>query len=226
MQPELARDSAHLLYSQKDDDYFSNPRIELVELINRTDLKILEIGCGRGATGKRLLETGKAKSLIGIEMIADNASIARSIYDEVYVGDVERMTFDWRVKDFDCFVLGDVLEHLTDPWGLLKRLRPFLADDGIVVASVPNVKHWPVIANLILHDDWRYAESGVLDATHLRFFTRSTAVRLFSENGYAVENVLPYFNGRRYSIPSRITFGAFAGFLAERWLMRLRATGG
>jgi hypothetical protein len=93
----------------------------------------------------------------------------------------------------------------------------------MVVASVPNVKHWPVIANLILHDDWKYVQDGVLDIAHLRFFTRKNALRMFSDNGYLVDAVHPYFNGRRYSIPHQISFGAFTGFLAERWLIRAKA---
>jgi len=223
MQSDVTAETVAPLYGRKDEDYFSNPRTELTELINGHDLRILEIGCGRGATGKKLLASGKARSVTGIEMLPEPASMARVAYEDVRVGDVEAMSFDWDAGNFDCFVFGDVLEHLLDPWRLLKRLRPFLAYGGIVVASIPNVKHWPVIANLVLHDDWRYAESGVLDITHLRFFTRKNAIRLFSESGYDVEVVRPYFNGRRYSIPSTVTLGAFAGFLAERWLIRARA---
>lgn len=211
------------LYKQKDAFYCSTPLYELIELVDRSEMRVLDVGCGIGHTGKVLLETRKAKWVTGIELVQEKAEIARSVLDEVYTGNIEDMRLDWSAGEFDCFVFGDVLEHVGDPWGLLRRLRPFLADNGIVVASIPNVKHWPVIANLIFHDDWRYAESGVLDITHLRFFTRSNAVRLFSETGYSVEVIRPYFNGRRYSLPSKVTFGTLAGFLAQRWLMRLKA---
>lgn len=210
------------LYNQKDPFYFSTPRVELVELVNRTGLKVLDIGCGAGDTGKRLLDAGKAKWVTGIELISERGKAARSILNEVYIGDIEEMKFDWKSGDFDCFIFGDVLEHIGDPWSLLKRLRPFLAKDGMVVASIPNVKHWPVVVNLIFHDEWRYTESGVLDITHLRFFTRRTAIRLFSEAGYSVEYIRSTFNGRRYSIPNQFTFGLLAGFLSQGWLMRLR----
>lgn len=223
MQKELTTSGLSSLYESKAEDYFSNPRTELIDLINRNDLNILEIGCGRGDMGKVLLETGKARSLTGVELVPQHARTAAAIYDKVHLANIEEMTFDWSAGSFDCVILGDVLEHLVDPWGLLKRLRAVLTHDGIVVSSVPNVKHLPVIANLILHDDWKYKESGVLDITHLRFFTRKNALRLFSQNGYTVEAVRPYFNGRRYSIPHRITFGVVAGFLAERWLVRSKA---
>lgn len=211
------------LYKLKDASYFDIPCHDLAELIDGNGLRVLEVGCAAGATGKVLLETGKAKWVTGIEYVPEYGETARSVLNEVYIGNVEEMTFYWDAKYFDCFVFGDVLEHLTNPWDLLKRLRPFLSDDGIVVASIPNVKHWPVISNLLFHDDWKYSESGILDITHLRFFTRRTAVRLFAETGYSVKNITPYFNGRRYSIPNKFTFGIFAGFLAQRWLMRMQA---
>lgn len=211
------------LYRSKEVGYFHDPGEHLVQLVDGTGLRVLDVGCATGATGKRLLETGKAKWVTGIEFMPEYGEAARSVLNEIHIGDIEALTFDWPPKYFDCFIFGDVLEHVGDPWGLLKRLRPFLADDGIVVASIPNVKHWPVLSNLIFHDDWRYSESGILDITHLRFFTRRSAIRLFSETGYTVQCITPYFNGRRYSIPNRVTFGRFVGFLSQRWVMRMRA---
>lgn len=211
------------LYRLKDTAYFGYPFADLAELINGSDLRVLEVGCAAGATGKMLLETGKAKWVTGVEYVSEYGEVAQSVLNEVYIGDVERMPFDWDAKCFDCFLFGDVLEHLGDPWALLKRLRPFLADNGIVVASIPNVRHWPVIAELVFQDEWKYRESGVLDITHLRFFTRTSASRLFSETGYSVQSIKPYFNGRRYSLLDQFTFGTLTGLLSQRWLMRMRA---
>lgn len=211
------------LYRQKDTSYFCNICNDLAQLITGDNLRVLEIGCATGATGKALLETGKARWVTGIEYVPEYGEVAQTVLNEVYIGNIEAMRFPLNTKRFDCFIFGDVLEHISDPWGVLKRLRPFLNDDGIAVASIPNVKHWPVISDLIFRDDWQYVESGVLDVTHLRFFTRKTAARLFQESGYSVQNITPYFNGRRYSIPNKLTFGLFAGFLAQRWLMRMRA---
>jgi len=211
------------LYQQKGDYYFSDAREELVELVNRTGLTVLEVGCGNGATGKRLLETGKAKWVTGVELVPEQGAIARSVLNEVYVGNINDIALDWQPRQFDCFVFGDVIEHFADPWSLLRRLRPFLAEDGIVVTSIPNVRHWPVVWDLVVRGDWRYQKDGVMDITHLRFFTRKSIYRFFAETGYAVQVFQPYFNGRRYSIPNQITFGALMGFLSQRWLMRLQA---
>ena len=211
------------LYSRKESSYFCKTCDDLAQLIPGSDLKVLEVGCATGATGKMLLETGKARWVTGIEYVPEYGKAARSVLNEVYIGNVEEMMFSWGRKQFDCFIFGDVIEHMSDPWRVLKRLRPFLSDEGIAVASVPNVKHWPVISDLVFHDNWKYAESGVLDITHLRFFTRTTAARLFRETGYAVQSIKPYFNGRRYSIPNKLTFGIFAGFLAQRWMIQMHA---
>jgi 2-polyprenyl-3-methyl-5-hydroxy-6-metoxy-1,4-benzoquinol methylase len=211
------------LYSSKDASYFNHPCEELAQLIDGNSLNVLEVGCAMGATGKLLLETGKAKWVTGIECAPECGEAARRVLDEVHIGNIEQMAFDWEAKRFDCFVFGDVLEHLSDPWRLLERLRPFLADDGVVVASIPNVKHWPVIRDLIFRGEWKYSDWGVLDITHLRFFTRKSAARMFSETGYAVQSVKPSFNGRRYSIPNQFTLGIFAGVFAQRWLMRMHA---
>lgn len=210
------------LYGVKDASYFGQTCTDLIEYIVGDDLTILEVGCAMGATGKTLLENGKAKWVTGIEFVEEYADIAKSVLNEVYVGDIEAMTFDWQPKKFDCFIFGDVLEHLSNPWRVLRNLRPFLSDEGIVVASIPNVKHWPVMFDLIARDDWKYNDWGVLDITHLRFFTRKSAQRLFSECGYMVERIEPMFNGRRYSIPSRFTFGLLDTYFAQRWIMRLR----
>ncbi len=211
------------LYGSKDESYFGHPSEELAQLIEGDGLSVLEVGCATGATGKLLLESGKARRVTGIEYVPEYGEAARRVLDEVYIGNIEQMAFDWEAKRFDCFVFGDVLEHLSDPWRLLKRLRPFLADDGVAVASIPNVKHWPVMTDLIFRDEWKYRDWGVLDITHLRFFTRKSAARMFSETGYSVQIIKPSFNGRRYSIPNRLTSGIFAGFLAQRWLMRMQA---
>jgi len=99
-------------YEQKYEAYYQNPREDLVLVLVLT---VLDIGCGTGATGKRLLESGKAKWVTGIELVPEQGEIARSVLNEVYIGDINEMTFDWEPEHFDCFVFGHILEHLADP---------------------------------------------------------------------------------------------------------------
>jgi len=210
------------LYSQKDDLYFASPQVKIIDLIDRVGLKVLDFGCGSGETGKTLLATGKASWVTGIELVPETGAIARGVLNDVRVGNIEEMDFGWTANEFDCFLFGDVLEHLTNPWRLLRRLRSLLPKNGMLVASLPNVRHLPIMSSLFFHDQWQYTESGVLDFSHLRFFTRKTAMQLFAETGYSVELIQPAFNGRRYSIPNSITFGKLAGFLAIQWLIRAK----
>ncbi len=111
------------LYDEKDATYFSDTREPLLDLIDRTGLRVLDVGCAAGVVGKRLLETGKAKWVTGIELVPEQGEIARSVLNEIHVGNIEEMSFYWPAGQFDCFVLGDVLEHVIDPWNLLRRLR-------------------------------------------------------------------------------------------------------
>jgi len=101
---------------------------------------------------------------------------------------VEALELPFRAGSFDCIVLADVLEHLRDPWSLLTRLQPYLADDGTVVASIPNVGHYPIILGLVRHR-WRYTPEGVLDRTHLRFFTLETIRDMFTRSGFHIVHV-------------------------------------
>jgi SAM-dependent methyltransferase len=115
------------------------------------------------------------------------AAVAGRDYGEVYVGGIEQ-ALDELLPDidgrYDTVLLLDVLEHLVDPWAVLGRCRRLLSEDGRALLSIPNVAHWSVRRDL-LRGRWRYQESGLLDRTHLRFFTRATARGLIAESGWA-----------------------------------------
>jgi 2-polyprenyl-3-methyl-5-hydroxy-6-metoxy-1,4-benzoquinol methylase len=118
------------IYGSKETGYFQSPREDLIELVNGTGLTVLDIGCGAGATGKRLLETGKAKWVTGVELIPAQAVTARQSLNQVLVGDIGQMKFDWPPGFFDCIIAGDVLEHLVSPDRILRELGQFLHADG------------------------------------------------------------------------------------------------
>ena len=210
------------VYESKETGYFQSPREDLIELINGTGLTILDIGCGAGATGKRLLETGKAKWVTGVELIPAQAAIARQSLSQVLVGDISQIKLDWPPEYFDCIIAGDVLEHLASPGSILRILRQFLRADGLLIASIPNVRHWWVVRDLVIRGEWRYAASGVMDETHLRFFTKRSACRLLRESGFAIYSVRPHFWGPRTRLANRLTLGLLEEFLSLRWLIQAR----
>ena len=112
-----------------------------------------------------------------------------------------------------------MLEHLADPWSVLRKLKPLLCNEGVLIAAIPNVRHWWVVRDLVLHGEWRYRKDGVLDETHLRFFTKRSALRLLQDCGYAVASVQPYFWGPKTRGFNRFTLSLFEEFLASRWLI-------
>src|SRR5262249_29387460 len=124
----------------------------------------------------------------GLELDPDAAAAARTRLDAVHEGDIETATPPLAEGSFDAAVCGDVLEHLRDPLVFLRRLRGWLRPNGTLVASIPNVRHHTVIRSL-LAGNWTYEPAGLLDRTHLRFFTRREAEKLFHRAGFAGESL-------------------------------------
>ncbi len=174
---------------QRSRHYYSLVRHELWPFIPDGPNVILEVGCGGGATLAQLKKIGKAKQVVGVEIDAAAARRAAKVLDAFYLGDVETMRLPFRLKQFDIILLPDILEHLRDPWKLLARLRRYLKPDGRLIVSVPNVRHFTVLRDLILHADWPYTEAGIMDRTHLRFFTRKTIVVALTAADYRVQEI-------------------------------------
>ena len=181
--------------AKNDLSYFEFARPEVLQLIPLTAQRVLEIGCGTGRLGEAVKKR-QVCEVVGIELNLDAAERAMQRLDRVIVGDVERLKPNFPDNSFDCLVCADVLEHLVDPAGLLRRARPWLKDHATVVASIPNVRHQSVVGSLI-EGNWTYEPAGLLDNTHLHFFTRRDVENLFAKAGYRVEK-LQYVPGPSY----------------------------
>jgi methionine biosynthesis protein MetW len=174
-----------------DDRYFHADRPELRALVPPAARRVLDVGCGAGTFGAAL-KAERGIEVAGVELFAEAAAQAADRLDDVVVAnldDVRELPFAER--SFDAMVFGDVLEHLRDPHRLLRMLRRYLADDGTLVCSIPNVKHWSVVFPLLVNDRWEYADAGLLDRTHVHFFTLEEAGRMFQETGFEVQSVHP-----------------------------------
>ena len=172
---------------QHDPFYFGHARPEVMALVPSSARKVLDIGCGTGRLGEALKARQQAK-VIGIELDEAAATVARMRLDGVIVGDVEQAVPDFPPGSFDAIVCADILEHLRDPGGLLLKARSWLAPDGRLVASIPNVRHNSVVRSL-LEGNWTYEPAGLLDRTHLRFFTRREIEKLFCRAGFAIDEL-------------------------------------
>lgn len=173
-------------HSKPESEYFSGQRADVADLVPRDCKRVLDVGCGFGGLGRTLLGRG-ISHVSGVEINPEAASELSGVYANHWIGDVEQVAIPSDVEPFDCIVFADVLEHLRDPWGTLKRYQQWLKPGGYVVASIPNVRNIALIYNLILRGRWRYEDSGLLDRTHLRFFTRGEIIDLFAGAGLDIE---------------------------------------
>ncbi|MEO7426184.1 MAG: glycosyltransferase [Fibrobacteria bacterium] len=181
------RTEASAAGEKKSADYYQVWNQVLFDLIPTDCKRVLEVGCASGRLGEAVKQRNGGAYYVGIEVIAPAGEIAKSRLDEVHIANVE--AFDWSrlgSQSFDCIVFGDVLEHLLDPKQTILSAARLLSPGGCVVCCLPNVGHWSIISGLI-EGKWDYADSGLLDRTHLRFFTISTFRALLEECGFAVE---------------------------------------
>jgi 2-polyprenyl-3-methyl-5-hydroxy-6-metoxy-1,4-benzoquinol methylase len=183
--------AASEIYVGKPSSYFANARHDIVGL-SPTGPKssVLELGCGAGGTGRAMLAAGKAGRYVGIELSETAAAKAAEDLSDVWVGDVEAMDLSGLADQFDALIISEVLEHLRDPWTTLQRLVACLKPGGSVFASSPNVSHWMVVRDIFM-GHFRYAESGAMDRTHLRWFTPESYREMFEEAGVVVDRVGP-----------------------------------
>jgi 2-polyprenyl-3-methyl-5-hydroxy-6-metoxy-1,4-benzoquinol methylase len=176
------------LYSEKGSGYFGLVRKEILELIPQGTQRLLDVGCGQGDLGAAAKHSLGVPLVVGIELFQPAAELARTKLDQVIIGDIENVDLQFPPESFDCIVCADVLEHTRDPWQVLENLRKLLHHDGVIIASLPNLRHMVPILKIIF-DRFEYQDEGILDKTHLRFFTLRTIRTLFHDSGFAIDKV-------------------------------------
>jgi 2-polyprenyl-3-methyl-5-hydroxy-6-metoxy-1,4-benzoquinol methylase len=167
--------------------YYESERRDLLVLVPEGAQRVLDVGCGEGNTGRALKAARPEVFVAGIEKEARVAEIAAAHLDDVQCVDLDTIPFGF-AQQFDCIICGDVLEHLKDPAVVLRQLHEALAEDGVLLWSVPNVRHYTIVAGLLL-GEWEYQDSGILDRTHLRFFTLKSARQLLATTGFEIVKI-------------------------------------
>jgi 2-polyprenyl-3-methyl-5-hydroxy-6-metoxy-1,4-benzoquinol methylase len=167
--------------------YFEQDRHELVRRLPRPLGRVLDVGCGSGGAARGLRDAG-ATWISGIEIDPDAAETATAVLDEVRAGAVET-ELEAVSGPFDTVLLYDVLEHLVDPWDVLRRLHGVTAPGARVHVSLPNARHWSLVRDLVLRGTFGYTPAEHRDVTHLRWFTRRDLVALLESTGWAVDEV-------------------------------------
>ncbi|MFI5395131.1 MAG: glycosyltransferase [Candidatus Binatia bacterium] len=171
--------------------YFRYPRDEILAQVPSTASTILDVGCGAGLLGAGLRRR-QACEVWGIECDPDVAREASTRLHRVIEGTIEAVTQDLPAAYFDTLIATDVFEHLGDPWGAVRALARSLAPNATVIISLPNLQHHAVIRDL-LRGRFTYVPAGILDQTHLRFFTRNSAVELVRRAGFTLERIIPLY---------------------------------
>lgn len=180
----------HLSVSSADLDpvYHQKPRSEILAVLERPPRRFLDIGCGGGATGGLLKSRYRGTFGIGVELNEKAAEAARNVFDLVLCGDVtdgRLLAGSVELASIDTVLMLDVIEHVYNPWELLKNLHPFLTADAQIVASIPNSFSAQLFEELA-SGNWNYDKDGLLDVTHIRFFTLRSMYELFEQTGYVV----------------------------------------
>lgn len=164
--------------------YYRHPRTEMAALLPARYTRVLEIGCGEGAFRR---EVTAPCEYWGIEPIASAAAVASGHLNRVLVGTYQDVAAQLPERAFDLVICNDVIEHMTDHDAFFAGIQRHLAPDGRLVGSIPNVRYLRNLRDLLIHKDWHYRGSGILDATHLRFFTKKSLRRTLAAHGFEIE---------------------------------------
>lgn len=185
---------------------------DLLNLIPVASKNLIEVGCSSGALAREFKKLVPDADYRGVEIDADFAELARRHCNIVTVLNIESADEKfWSDNgDRNCWIFGDTLEHLQNPWRILKKINEVAPIDGVVVACIPNAQHWSLQVRLSI-GDFRYENSGLMDRTHLRWFTRQTIVELFDQAGFSIEAGLP----RIFDEPQREPFLPLIGQMAK-----------
>lgn len=182
-------DASTHLYQRAVREGDSHDSLALIAALIEPGQTVLDLGMGTGALGHYLSQR-QACVVDGVTLNPAEAAIARSWYRQALVADLDRDSLDTMLggQRYDCIVCADVLEHLKAPQNILAQCKALLQPGGRIVASIPNAGYCGLVAEL-MQGDFRYRPEGLLDNTHLRFFTRTSVQRFFTENGWHIQSI-------------------------------------
>lgn len=164
--------------------YSNGVRGDIINLmkLDTKKINVLEVGCGCGGTLMAIKNINPNANLYGIELDSGSSKIASVVADVKNIS-VEEENLGYSENFFDYIIFGDVLEHLYNPWKVLDNIKKYLKSDGVLIASIPNIMYFNIIKDM-LNGNWTYQDFGILDRTHIRFFTRAEIVKMFLTSGY------------------------------------------
>lgn len=200
------------------ENYYQHVRRDISPLLPRAVSRIVDVGCGVGATAAWLKSLYPDCFTIGLEGNPTLLGQLRGNVDEAHIVDLNREAPDLGAPDLILFL--DVLEHLVNPPDVIARLTRTLKPHGTIIVSLPNIAHLSVSIPLLVRGQFSYQDAGILDRTHLHFFTRRSAVALLNDAGFTVRRGMPTgASGPRTRVLNRITFGLLRDRLAKQYAL-------
>jgi trans-aconitate methyltransferase len=206
--------------TKKPPAYFDIRNDDVLDALPAGATRFLEVGCGAGRLGMEIKRRRPEAVVHGLDRDPSALVKAGKRLDRTYQADLADPLPELE-PPYDCIVCSDVLEHLVDPWTTLRRLVSQLQPGGRLVASIPNIRHYKVLRDLVLRGRFAYRESGVLDSTHLRFFTLAEIEKLFASANLVVVDARPVLRGGNVWIQAldRVLLGRLRGFRASHWIV-------
>jgi 2-polyprenyl-3-methyl-5-hydroxy-6-metoxy-1,4-benzoquinol methylase len=168
--------------------YYRNPREDVLPFVPDKVSRLLDVGCGAGAFGAMMKEKRGCEAW-GVEAVERVAAHAMRRLDRVFSTPIEEALPKLEGQAFDLITFLDVLEHTVEPGQVLAGVKPLLAKGGLVLASLPNLRYWDTFRSLVWRGEFSYADFGILDRTHLRFYTQKSIPELFDAAGYRIESI-------------------------------------
>jgi len=199
--------------------YYEQRRPELLRIIpNAKGKRVLDVGCAGGVFGKLLGDRDKCV-VIGIEKELDICRRAKARIGVVVCMDVSQ-GLPFRYGSVDMIIFADILEHLYDPSECVREWKKALKPGGIAIISLPNVRHFNVTIPLLIQGKFQYKDSGILDRTHIRFFTRQSGRRMLEGSGLRIISETPHRTpwSVRFRLLNLLTLGIFHDFFVQQWI--------
>ena len=207
--------------------YNDQVRFDVLPSIPQSAGVVLDVGGGTGATAGHLKRLGWATRAGTVDLVRAedpdpdlDFQLAGNLDDEQFVDTVLAAE-----GPFDTILCLDVLEHLVDPWRVVAQMQQQLRPGGVLIASLPNVRHYRVSGGLLFRGRWRLEDAGICDRTHLRFFVRDTAIELLTHSGLLLEEVtypLPERRTQLIRLLRKVTFGLVDDLISVRFIIRVR----
>lgn len=212
-------------YASKDTIYFTKPRHDLISIMRKDpNQKVLEIGMGGGDTLVEIKKKGLAAEVVGVDLMElKGTNQTNPLIDNVFYINLDSQLLEVPDNYFDVLIAGDVLEHLTDPWGVLEKVSKKIKVGGQILISLPNIREIKALVSIFLKGRFKYTTEGIFDKTHIRFFCKEDMIELIEAvEGLKIEKVSPIHlliskNSKR-EIFNKITFNKFEEFVSVQFI--------